>query len=193
MPTFSNSLRAPLTLAIVGLILMTCTVGCQFSTRTGMYRGYVGWRQFREPQLVLERSPLNDEEPSLWGPRFKTHALRWHDRDFGDPRYTYTPREGVAQTSNQTRNGRPSANMKVVEATTSEPNPAPPAGANHPVRLPPHAPIPRPWNVSNGIGPPMPPPGDAQASEETDSYPSFPYEGPVTPLPPPYSNAPMTQ
>ncbi len=49
-----------------GLRPLLIASGCQVSTHTGMYRGFVNWRRFREPILVLERAPLSDEEPSLW-------------------------------------------------------------------------------------------------------------------------------
>src|SRR5690606_20673523 len=114
-------------------------VGCQISTNTGMYRGYLGWRRFRDPQLVLERAPLNDEEPSLWGPRLKTHALKWHDRGFNDARYTYSPKPTITQTSKQDP-----ATGNISQSRSGEPSPAPPSGANQPVRLPPRAPVPLP-------------------------------------------------
>lgn len=80
--------------------------GCQLTTATGMYRGFVRWRCFREPQLVLERAPLADEEPALFGRRLKTHALKWHDQNFDDPRYEYTlkPEALISPSSAASRN-----------------------------------------------------------------------------------------
>lgn len=174
-------------------VLIAFAQGCQFSTRTGMYRGYVGWRQFIEPQLVLERAPLKDEEPSLWGPRLKTHALRWHDKDFSDPRYAYTPRPEISRTS-----GQQGEKANVAQLPTSEPSPAPPAAANRPARLEPRAPVPPPIEPLNNPAPPLPPPGEtllpAEGEPKTPSNmdPSNMDPSPELPLPPAASDDKVT-
>lgn len=164
-------------------ILLTLCCGCQVSTHTGMYRGYFSCRKFREPQLVLERAPLSDEDPSLWGPRLKTHFLRWHDRSFDDPRYTYPEKSPVSQVSGQT----PPKN-RVAQAPVGEEHPSPAAGANRPIRLVPKPPAPQeivpevPVQIDALPSQPMPPPGETIPRETvpSESTPS-PHTVPTSP------------
>jgi len=177
--------QSRLLLQSVGIAALLIASGCQVSTHTGMYRGFVNWRRFREPILVLERAPLSDEEPSLWGPRLKTHALRWHDQKYGDPRYEYPPRENVAQAS-----GNRPGETRVAQSPKSEPNQAPssipPSGANRPVQLPLTVPESMP-------APPAPPPGEI-VPEQIDDDPLPGYiedQEEESPIPPRTSEEPV--
>lgn len=158
---------------ILGIVILVVSSGCQVTTHTGMYRAYVPWRRFREFQFVLERAPVKDEEPGLWGPRLKTHALKWHDQEYGDARYVYTPRSSVTQTSAAKKDP-----VRVAEVPRDE---SLPSGSNRPARLP-----------ENSSAPPSPPPGDSMSLPDEDGAPpTFIEEGEETPQPVPTEDDPV--
>jgi len=175
------------------VVVLLLTTGCQVTTNSGMYRAFFRWRAFRDGQLVLQRAPLSDSEPGLWGPKLKTHALKWHDQSFDDARYAYTPRQVIPAVRNATLSEAPSAtpageNHLKDEASGRK---IPWAAANQPARLD--------SGAESGNLPPEPPPGDllpeptldAPHSGKTESNPEQGLE--EIPLPPPVDEGPIAE